>query len=180
MVTRAQQKRAEDLTDIILPIAGVFYVVAGFVPVIVIIGIVSGTAPTEADGGVWGWAPGYPAFDPQSWLFFLPALALLFLSIWTIPLPLRNFPGTSRAMLTWTSASAILITAQMGAAFHGAPGISNEGIWAAFIFAAAAVIFFLRLLLGVLHLVPRSWRETAPTPRRQARKTIERDPVDHA
>ena len=154
-------------------IAGVFYVVTGFFPVIIImiIGLVAGTSPLESDGGMWGWAPGYPAFDPQSWLFFLPALAALFLSVWTFPLPLRTFPGTSRAMLMWTSAGAVLLTAQMGAAFHGAPGIANEGIWASFLFAAAAALFFLRLLLGALHLLPRSWRETAPTPRRR-RKTV--------
>ena len=175
MVTRARQKQAEDLTDVVFWIAGVFYVVAVFVPVIIImiIGLVAGTFPTEAEGGMWGWAPGYPAFDPQSWLFFLPALAALFLSVWTFPLPLRTFPGTSRGMLLGTSASAILLTAQMGAAFHGAPGIANEGVWSSFLFAAAAALFLLRLLLGALHLLPRSWREAEPTPRRR-RKTVSR------
>ncbi|MGV8967027.1 MAG: hypothetical protein ACOH2F_12190 [Cellulomonas sp.] len=174
-MTRANQKRAEDLTDVVFWAAGVFYVLAGFVPVILImiIGIINGTSPDEADGGLWGVAPGYPAFDPQSWLFFLPALALLFLSLWTIPLPLRSFPGTSRAMLAWTSAGAVLLTAQMAAAFQGAPGIANEGIWAALIFAAAAALFFVRLLLGALHLLPRTWREADPTPRRR-RKTVSR------
>lgn len=174
-MTRARQTQAEDLTDVVFWMAGVFYVLVGFVPVIVvmIIGIVGGTFPTEAQGGVWGWAPGYPAFEPQTWLFYPPALAALFLSLWTIPLPLRSFPGTSRAMLAWTSLGAFPLTAQLASAFHGAPGIGNEGIWAALIFAAAAVLLFLRLLLGALHLLPRSWREAAPTPRRR-RTTVSR------
>ena len=175
MVTRAGQKKAEDLTDVVFSSAGVLFVLVGFVPaiIIMIIGIVSGTAPAEAEGGMWGWAPGYPAFDPQSWLLFLPALAALFLAVWTIPLPLRTFPGTSRAMLAWTSLGAVPITFLIGGAFMGAPGIANEGFWAAFGFLAAAALLFLRLLLGALHLLPRSWREAEPTARRR-RKSVNR------
>lgn len=172
MVTKSFQQRAEDITSLVSWIAGVFFALVSFLPVLVIIliGIFSGVYPTQAEGGALATVPGYPAFNPQTWLFYIPAIATLFLAVWTIPLPLRAFPGVSRFSLILSSGLFAIIAFLFGGAFHGAPGIMNEGLWTGFIFLAAWLLFVLRALLGALHLLPRKWREARPTVRRQRRK----------
>ncbi|WP_213815548.1 hypothetical protein [Glaciihabitans sp. dw_435] len=175
MVTAAERarkrKRAEAITDIVYWVSAAFYLVACLLPLIVImiIGLIAGTVPTQAEGGVLGFADGYPAFNPQSWLLYVPALGVLFLSIWTFPLPLRSFPGASRVSLVSITFFMFFIGLLVSSAFMGSPGIENEGFPAVLIMLLALVLFIVRWILGALRLLPASWRE-APTVRRRTPK----------
>lgn len=73
--------------------SGMAIVAFGLLPVIVVavIGLMQGTVPTEADGGILGFAPGYPVFQPPFLLLWLPALGMLALTVITWPFPSR-FP----------------------------------------------------------------------------------------
>jgi hypothetical protein len=136
-LTRA---KAQKLTDVLYLGSIAFFFVAIFLPplVIMLIGLFAGTVPTEAEGGILGFADSYPAFNPQSWLMWVPAVVMLFLAFWTIPL---------------------------SSAFVGAPGIEGESVVAALLFGVAFVLFLLRALFGLFRLVPRSWRvKTSSTP----------------
>ncbi|PRY67022.1 hypothetical protein B0I08_108106 [Glaciihabitans tibetensis] len=158
-----RQRRRESIAHGVYTAAGVFFVVVCMLPVaiVMIIGLATGTAPTEAQGGVFGVADGYPAFNPQSWLLWIPAAAMIFLAIWTVPLPMRSRVGSGRAALANTSLVMFLISLSLGIAFEGAPGINNQGVFAALIMAVAFALFLLRAVAGLVRLVPRAWRETA-------------------
>jgi hypothetical protein len=165
-LTRAKAQR---LTEVLYLGSVAFYFVALFMPplVIMLIGLFTSTSPTEAQGGVLGFADSYPAFDPQSWLLWVPAVVMLFLALWTIPLPLAKFPGTSRASLINASALMTFFGLILSTAFVGAPGIDGEAVIAALVLAVAFVLFVLRALIGLFRLVPRSWREAPPATRKR-------------
>jgi hypothetical protein len=167
MVKALTRATAHKVTDALYWGTGIFFVLAIVLPAIVImvIGLLSGTVPSEADGGVLGFGENYPAFDPQGWLLWVPAVSLLFLSLWTIPLPLTRFPGTSRSALITLSFTMTIIGTVLSIAFVGAPGIEADGVVAVAVIGAALVLFVLRALAGFLNLVPRSWREDAPKSR---------------
>jgi hypothetical protein len=163
-LTRA---KAQKLTDVLYLGSIAFFFVAIFLPplVIMLIGLFAGTVPTEAEGGILGFADSYPAFNPQSWLMWVPAVVMLFLAFWTIPLPLSHFPAASRAALLNTSALMCFFGLILSSAFVGAPGIEGESVVAALLFGVAFVLFLLRALFGLFRLVPRSWRvKTSSTP----------------
>lgn len=152
--------RAEAITDITFSLTTLYLVAVAMVPpiIIAIIGIVSGTFPTQQQGGLLGVASGYPAFNPQSWLLYPPAVVFLALSIYTIPLPLKDFLATSRGFLTAFTLIFGVAVLETGTAYAGAPGIHNEGRYAGLFFVVAFVLLWLRTILGWLHLVPASWR----------------------
>lgn len=155
------------MADAVFWISGVLLVVAGMLPILVVflIGLVQGAVPSESEGGIWGHAERYPAFDPQTWLLLLPAAGTLFLSIWTIPLPLRGFPSTSRYQIGSFAVTGMIVSLLVGTAFAGAPGIGNEGLFAVPLFAIAFVLIVVRGILGSMRALPRAWREATPTKR---------------
>lgn len=179
MVTAAERahkrKRAEAITDIVYWLSSVFFLLACILPIIVIgiIGLATGTSPTEAQGGILGHADGYPAFNPQSWLLYVPAAGMLFLSIYTIPLPLRGFPGAGRLSLVNITFLMFFIGLLVSIAFVGAPGIENEGFLAVLVLLVALILFIVRWILGGLKLLPLAWREEPPKRRRTPKKTPE-------
>lgn len=164
--------KAETVTDIVYWGAGAFFFLTFLLPpiVIMVIGLIMGTVPSEADGGVLGFGPEYPAFNPQSWLLWVPAVAMAFLSIWTIPLPLSSFPGASRTSLISSTFFMCFLGMILSTAFVGAPGIEGESIVAALVLGGAGLLFIVRALAGFFRLVPRSWREATPVPRQRKKR----------
>jgi len=160
---------AERVADLVYWGAGAFFLLAFLLPpiVIMIIGLIAGTVPSEADGGVLGFGPSYPAFDPQAWLLWVPAAAMIFLAFWTIPLPLKSFPGASRTALISATFLMCFLGMILSTAFVGAPGIEGESILAALTLGVAGLLFVVRALAGLFRLVPLSWREATPVPRQR-------------
>lgn len=164
---------AEDVSDIVYWCAGLFFLFAVLLPpiLLMIIGLIAGTTPTEAQGGVLGVANGYPAFNPQAWLMWVPAAAMLFLSVWTIPLPLQSSSPFGRGALIGASFTMFIVGSVLSLAFVGAPGIDGQAVLASAGFGVAWVLLVLRALAGFFHLVPRSWREATPVKRKRTTPT---------
>ncbi len=169
--------KAHRISDLVFFGSVVFFVIVCMGPalVIAVLGLTTGSTPTEEQGGFFGWSAKYPAFNPQSWTLFVPAIGLLFLSIFTIPLPLRRFPKPGRATFAWFAFVAFLFSIPLGTAYFGAPGIHNEGTLALFVYLAAWVLLVVRDILGWVHLVPRAWRESPTARSRRARKPASAD-----
>lgn len=152
--------------------ATIFFAVVclGPIPVAGIIGLITGVYPTEAQGGLIGHVPGYPAFTYLNWLILVPALAMLFLSVYTIPLPLKKFLTARRLTLTLVALIGLVASPAIAAAFFDPEsGVYPVAIWAVPVFALAVLLFLVRALLGALKLVPEAWRtEISATPRAKA------------
>ena len=159
--TERAQRTGEKVSDVVFAFAIVTFALGGVLPIaiIIVVGFFAGTLPGEAAGGLMGVGSGYPAFNPQNWLLWLPAGAMLFLAFWTIPSAVRGFHVSSRS--TWAGATLTMFFLGLGisSAFVGAPGVAGEGILAVLVFAVAWVLFALRALAGVLRLVPKNWRD---------------------
>lgn len=159
-MTRDSTNSRETVTMWVTVVSSILVVLFTLVPVIVIaiIGAAQGTVPSSEEGGFFGYAEGYPAFNPQNWLLLIPALGMLFLAFYTLPMRERSFLSGNRALLFIVSTTAAGLAATFGSAFIGAPGVGAGGFIAAMVFAFAALLFALRGLLGWLRLVPKSWR----------------------
>lgn len=169
MVSDKKVRRSEIASRVIVATL-LFFCVAILIPVIVIAvtGLFTQTIPPGGDNAIYRAGPGYPAFNPQSWLLYLPAATMLFLSIWTLPLPMR---GEARFGRHFAAALTFIMGAwsvPLGIAFKGAPGIQNEGMFAFIIYFLAWLIFVVRIVLGWLKWVPASWREKIPAEQRWA------------
>ncbi len=177
MVKPGWQKRALRVSDRVFFGSLVFFVIVCMGPalVIAVLGLLTGSTPTEEQGGFFGWSAEYPAFNPQSWTLFIPAAGMLFLSIWTIPLPLQRFPKPGRATFAWFAFVAFLFSIPLGTAYFGAPGIHNEGTLALFVYLVAWLLFVVRDILGWVHLVPLAWRDGPSVRTRRAGKPASAD-----
>ncbi|PRY67019.1 hypothetical protein B0I08_108103 [Glaciihabitans tibetensis] len=179
-MTPAGRLKAEKLAGAAFWCAGIVLVAVTLLPVLVImaIGLVTGTTPSEDEGGIYGVASGYPAFDPQAWLIWIPAIVLLAFSLFTIPLPMRGMSGRgsaglSRPVLTYVTLALFLMAFVNGGAFVGAPGIGPAGLYASLVVGLTFVLLLLRTIAGALRLVPKSWREGTPVqPRSPGEKDI--------
>ena len=159
--TERAQGFGEKVTDVVFFFAVVTFALVGVLPIaiIIVVGFFSGTLPGEAAGGLLGYGSGYPAFDPQNWLLWLPASAMLFLAFWTIPSAVRGIHVSSRS--TWAGATLTMffMGLAISTAFVGAPGVDGEGVLAVLVLGLAWILFALRAIAGALRLVPRKWRE---------------------
>lgn len=130
-------------------------------PILVILGaaVIQGIARGEAPphGGL-AWAPGYPPFDPQLWLIWIPIAVIAVWIVLTIPVPLTRARGLGRGMqfgllLVIFAASTILIAGFYRPVF---PGWGVQ--WAPTVILVIGGVLLLRIVLGWLRLVPKSWR----------------------
>ncbi len=172
----ARRTRAERVTRIVFTASTIFFVVVGLgpIPVAGILGLVSGVYPTQEQGGIIGHVPGYPAFPYFAWLIFLPAAAALFLSVYTIPLPLKRVFAIRRSLLTLVVLFELGWSPVLAAAFFDKSADTYPvAVWAVPVFAVAFLLLLLRALLGALRVLPEAWRtEITTTPRA---KVVESD-----
>ena len=140
--------------------------------VVAIVGLVTQTVPPTDNGGLVGYAPGYPAFDPQTWLFFIPALSMLFLAIWTIPLPpsVIFFGRFSLVIFAW---GQFLTCWLASISYPGAPNVLNVAEYATPLFVVAGGLLIHRMLAGAFHLVPAAWR--VPVEKKRQKKKVAGD-----
>ena len=138
--------------------------------IVAIIGIVTQTVPPTDKGGLVGYAPGYPAFDPLTWLFFVPAITMLFLAIWTIPFPPRSRFGLGRFNLVIFAWGQFLTCWLASVSYPGAPNVLNVAGYATPLFVVAGGLLILRMLAGAFHLVPAAWR--VPVPKKRPKKKV--------
>lgn len=122
-----------------------------------IIGATTGDYPAHR-----GFAPdgAFPSVDPQLWLAWGPVFCLAAWIAVTFPVPLSR-PGIfGRGMQLGFALLGFLAAVPRVLGFQNAPGIADAAsIWVFPSFAALAGIVILRVLLGWLRLLPRSWRQ---------------------
>lgn len=97
----------------------------------------------------------FPPFDPQLWLTWVPVATYGVWAAVTIPLPMRG--KRVGALIT----GFVLFAATVGriAGFMGSDSVASGGTrYILVVILVIAGLILLRAILGVLHLVPRSWR----------------------
>lgn len=146
-------------------------VVLGIVPIVAIAvtGIVTGTIPEGAERGYLAHGPDYPAFTSLSAGLLVPALALVAAWVLALPLPLKDPVGPHRLELGALCALGTAVAATASALDVREPSVfALAGAAAAVIFFLTLLLYIVRSVLGWLRLVPRSWRaERAPRRRRR-------------
>ena len=158
----ATRDRIERLSNRLAFVVAMCIVVFLLGPLLVVLvtGFIRGVATGEwpANGGM-GWEPGFPPFDPQLWLMWIPIAALTVWIIVTIPVPLKRSRGRGRFLqaMFWLMTTVLAITLIAG--YSTAPWIQDPGSAAALngLLLVGAVLA-LRVILGALRLLPRSWR----------------------
>lgn len=157
----AQRDRIERLSRPFALATGAAIVLCLMGPILVILfaGITRGIARGESPphGGL-AWAPGYPPFDPQLWLIWIPIVVIAVWIVMTIPVPLKREQGLGRGMqfgflFIIFAASTVLIAGFFRPVFHGG-GVQ----WAPTVILVIGGVLLLRIALGWLGLLPRSWR----------------------
>ncbi len=125
--------------------SGLCIVAFGMLPlaIVAVIGIVQGTVPTEADGGIIGSAPGYPLFQPPFWLLWLPALGMLSLTVITWPFPSR-FPA-----YFWGARFDMSVIAMVGLLTTLVAAVAYDATQASIVFAAAGAFFVAMVVFGI-------------------------------
>lgn len=119
-------------------------------------GIVTGTQPER--GGIV-WTPDLPRFDPQLWLVWVPIALVALWIVVTIPVPLQRTRGFGRLMQLLTVIMVLFGTILVIVAYFPMPGVTTWGTeWAPSVILVIGAVVLLRMLLGALRLLPRSWR----------------------
>lgn len=138
-------------------------VVLGILPIVVnaIAGLAAGTLP---DDGILGDGPGYPLFQPPFVVLWLPAIAMLVLSIATFSLPMARWLVGARFDMSMIALIG-LGTTLAAAAAYGGPNAAVVAA-AALPFAAAMVVFAVRGVLGWFDVLPAHWRTESRPGRR--------------
>ena len=139
--------------------AAIVLCLLGPILVILVAGVVQGISRGEAPphGGL-AWAPGYPPFDPQLWLVWIPIGICAVWIVMTIPVPLKRERPLGRGMqfgflFIIFAGSTVLI-----AGFYR-PVFTGWGVqWAPSVILAIGAVLVLRIFLGWVRLLPRSWR----------------------
>lgn len=142
-------------------LATVVWIIFGALPTVgLLIGeLVTGAIPQD------GQVPeGFPAFMPPWWAAYPQTLLLIALALGSLPLPLRGPRATSRGTLLIVLAMSFSTTLFIGAAAAAAEAHAGRvnffGVDILFMIQLGlAALTFVRMVLGALRLVPRSWRE---------------------
>ena len=175
-MTPAARDRIERLSTRLALVTGASIVVCLLGPIIVLTitalvqGIASGEQPEH--GGL-GWTEDFPPFDPQLWLMWIPIAMIAFWIGVTIPVPLKRARGFGRLMQFLFLAMIFWLSITLIAGFYPAPWIGKWGTqWAPSTILVIGGVLLLRIVLGALRLLPRSWRmyldangEPEPPPR---------------
>lgn len=130
--------------------------VCDIIPIIVLAMIRLMMEPNAPRGEV---PAGYPPFDTQLWLAWIPVVLLLALVIVTIPLPYRRTRGMGRITILVVVLLVFVASVARIAGELGLPGVASAGTSAipAVILAIGAV-HLLRIIAGGLGILPRRWR----------------------
>lgn len=122
------------------------------------IGIVTGEYPAGggmADDGT------FPSIDPQLWMAWIPVGLYALWSLVSFPLPLARHRFKRGSMLS----SGFLVfaaTAARVAGFVGSDRFPDGGThWIFVVILCAAGVVLLRVILGWLRVLPKSWRAGA-------------------
>lgn len=142
-------------------LATVVWIIFGALPTVgLLIGeLVTGAIPQD------GHLPeGFPAFMPPWWAAYPQTLLLIALALGSLPLPLRGPRATTRGTLLTVLVMSFSTTLFIGAATAvveaRAGRLNFFGVdILVMIQLGLAALTFVRMLLGALRLVPRSWRE---------------------
>lgn len=142
-------------------LATVVWIIFGALPTVgLLIGeLVTGAIPQD------GQVPeGFPAFMPPWWAAYPQTLLLIALALGSLPLPLRGPRATSRGTLLIVLAMSFSTTLFIGAAAAAAEAHAGRVNFfgvdiLVMIQLGLAALTFVRMVLGALRLVPRSWRE---------------------
>jgi hypothetical protein len=161
-VTPAARDRVELLSTRLAYATAVAIVLCLLGPILVltvtslILGITTGEQPQN--GGL-AWSEDFPPFDPQLWLMWIPIALIAFWIGVTIPVPLKRAKGLGRLtqflflfVIFWLSITLI-------AGFYPAPWIGKWGTqWAPTTILVIGAVLLLRIVLGAVRALPRSWR----------------------
>jgi MFS family permease len=122
----------------------------------VVQGIATGSPPPN--GGLV-WSEGFPPFDPQLWLIWIPIAVMAAWILITFPVPLRRTRGFGRLLQFLFLVLTFVGTLILIAGFYAAPWIAPWGTeWAPTAILWVGAVLVVRVVLGWLRLLPRSWR----------------------
>lgn len=102
---------------------------------------------------------GFPLWDPQLWLAWGPVFCAAAWIVITLPVPLRRPRVPGRGLQLIMLLVIFVFTVPRVAGFLGSPTIAEGGTRYIFVaILALGGLVVLRILLGWLRLLPRSWR----------------------
>ncbi|GAB2466526.1 hypothetical protein [Xylanimonas ulmi] len=131
--------------------------------VVVVVGAVTRTIPDVAEG-VFQVTPDYPLLVPPLPLLSASALLLVLLALWTIPLRIDESLLTHR--LVQAALCGLMLFGSLFGSLWWAQefGPAGETLMKVTVgaYVAAAVLFFVRLVLELVRIVPRRWRSDGP------------------
>ena len=133
------------------------WIVFGALPLLamMIVELISGSLPSAANPH----PAGYPAFTGPWWAMY-PLVGLqLYATALAFPLPLRGTRWGTRSTLFMQSIGVTLFTFLNGSTAYAHDGTFWGTEWLGLLSLACCAVLFVRMLLGYLRLVPRSWRE---------------------
>lgn len=133
------------------------WIVFGALPLlgILILSLVFGNYPTDADPS----PEGYPAFTGPWWAMY-PLVGLqVYATIRAMPLPLRGSRWGTRYNLLMQSVLVMLSCFLNGSTAYAREGTFWGTEWLGLLSLACCAVVLVRMILGYVRLVPRSWRE---------------------
>lgn len=141
--------------------ASIILCLLGPILVLLVTSLVRGIATGEyPENGGLAWSEDFPPFDPQLWLMWIPIGVMAFWIAVTLPVPLKRAKGLGRVMQLLFLFITFWLSITLIAGFFPVPWIGKWGTqWAPSTMLVIGAVLVLRMLLGGLRLLPRSWRE---------------------
>ena len=148
-----REARVWDLTFFLT----VGWIVFGGLPLLgmLILELITGSYPTAANPH----PAGFPAFTGPWWAMY-PLVGLqIYATVLAFPLPMRGNRWGTRSTLLTQSISVMLFTFLNGTTAYVHDGTFWGTDWLGVVSLAFCAVLLVRMILGYLRLVPRSWRE---------------------
>lgn len=103
---------------------------------------------------------GFPPVDPQLWMTWIPVAVLgLWIAV-TVPVPYRRTTGMGRVFMLISVVIVFFATVMRVASVVWIPGVASGGTRYIFVvILVLGALHLVRMVLGGLRLVPRSWRQ---------------------